>query len=248
MKRRGIAARGSAWVLLAICLAANVLFQRLNSPQWTDVGDLQTPPRFELVRAASLGESALAGYLADLFLQNFNVSLGRATPVAAMDRSVVIRWLDLSTGLDADSRYPYLLAARHFAETGTPEQRRCMLDWIYQRFQEQPNERWPWLVHALFAARHVLHDDTLAETYAAALRTRVTDPTAPSWVTTNGCAAARRSRRDRRGEGPPGRTHRCRSNSLPRRTQVPGVANCGSAASATQNVTQSTLRVRVFCR
>lgn len=181
MKRRGIAARGSAWALLAISLGANVLFQRLNSPQWSDV-DLQTPPRLELVRAASLGESALAGYLAGLFLQNFNVSLGRATPVAAMDRSVVIRWLDLSTGLDADSRYPYLLAARHFAETGTPEQRRCMLDWIYQRFQEQPNARWPWLVHALFAARHVLHDDTLAETYAAALRTRVTDPTAPTWV------------------------------------------------------------------
>ncbi len=125
---------------------------------------------------------ALAGYLADLFLQNFNVSLGRATPVAAMDRSTVIRWLDLSTDLDADSRYPMLLAARHFAESGTPEQRKSMLGWIYQRFQERPNERWPWQVHAVFAARHVLHDNALAETYAAALRTRVTDPAAPSWV------------------------------------------------------------------
>jgi hypothetical protein len=32
-------------------------------------------------------------------------------------------------------------------------------------------------------ARHVLHDNALAEYYAAALRTRVTDPNAPSWVT-----------------------------------------------------------------
>jgi hypothetical protein len=109
------AARGRAWLLLGTCLAANVLFQRLNPPAWTDVGDLDTPPRPNLTRAASLGENALAGYLADLFLQNFNVSLGRATPVAAMDRSTVIRWLDLSTDLDADSRYPMLLAARHFA-------------------------------------------------------------------------------------------------------------------------------------
>jgi hypothetical protein len=169
-------------MLLCACLAANVLFQRLNPPAWTDVGDLETPPRLELVRAASLGEDSFAGYLAALFLQNFNVSLGRATPVAAMDRSAVIRWLDLSTDLDRDSRYPFLLAARHFAETGTPEQRRYMLDWIYQRFQERPNERWPWLVHAVFAARHGLHDDALAKTYAAALRTRVTDPKAPSWV------------------------------------------------------------------
>jgi hypothetical protein len=99
-----------------------------------------------------------------------------------MDRGAVIGWLDLATDLDSDSRYPYLLAARHFAETGTPEQRRSMLDWIYRRFQERPNERWPWLVHAVFAARHGLHDNALAETYAAALRTRVTDPKAPSWV------------------------------------------------------------------
>jgi hypothetical protein len=182
MNRQRAAARGRAWLLLGTCLAANVLFQRLNPPAWTDVGDLDTPPRLALTRVASLGENALAGYLADLFLQNFNVSLGRATPVAAMDRSTVIRWLDLSTDLDADSRYPMLLAARHFAETGTPEQRRSMLGWIYQRFQERPNERWPWQVHAVFAARHVLHDNALAETYAAALRTRVTDPKAPSWV------------------------------------------------------------------
>jgi hypothetical protein len=182
MNRQRTAARGRAWLLLGTCLAANVLFQRLNPPAWTEVGDLDTPPRLALTRVASLGEKAFAGYLADLFLQNFNVSLGRATPVAAMDRSTVIRWLDLSTDLDADSRYPMLLAARHFAETGTPEQRRSMLGWIYQRFQERPNERWPWQVHAVFAARHVLHDNALAETYAAALRTRVTDPKAPSWV------------------------------------------------------------------
>jgi hypothetical protein len=169
-------------MLLGLCLAANVLYQRQSPPAWTDVGELDTPPQLELMRVASLSEDTFAGYLANLFLQNFNVSLGRATPVAAMDRGAVIRWLDLSTKLDADSRYPLLLASRHFAETGTPEQRRRMLDWIYQRFQERPNERWPWLVHAVFAARHVLHDEPLAESYAAALRTRVTDPKAPSWV------------------------------------------------------------------
>ena len=169
-------------MLLCLCLSANVLFQRLNAPAWTDVGDLDTPPGLPLTRVASLGEDTFAGYLLVLFLQNFNVSLGRATAVAAMDRGTVIRWLDLSTELDADSRYPLLLAARHFAESGTPEQRRRMLDWIYQRFQERPNERWPWLVHGVFAARHVLHDQRLAESYAAALRTRVTDPKAPSWV------------------------------------------------------------------
>ena len=74
------------------------------------------------------------------------------------------------------------MPARHYAETGTPAQRRMMLDWVYRRFEERPNQRWPWLAHAVFVARHVLHDNTLAEFYAAALRTQVTDPVVPSWV------------------------------------------------------------------
>jgi hypothetical protein len=37
-------------------------------------------------------------------------------------------------------------------------------------------------VHAVFVARHVLKDNVLAESYAAALRTQVTDPTVPPWV------------------------------------------------------------------
>jgi hypothetical protein len=57
-----------------------------------------------------------------------------------------------------------------------------MLDWVYGRFEERPNQRWPWLVHAVYVARHELNDLPLAERYAAALRTQVNDPKAPSWV------------------------------------------------------------------
>jgi hypothetical protein len=177
------ASRARIWLLLCACLAANVAFHRLNPPAWSDLGHLGAPPPAAAVRMASLSENTFAAYLVLLYLQDFNVPLGRVTPLADMERGTVIRWLDLATDLDPASRYPYLLAARHFAETGTPEQRKPLLDWIYRRFQERPNERWPWLVHAVFVARHVLHDNALAEYYAAALRTRVTDPNAPSWVT-----------------------------------------------------------------
>jgi hypothetical protein len=169
-------------MLLCVCLAANVLIQRQNPPAWTDVHELGAPPPAGLMRTAGLGENVLAGYFVLLFLQDFNVPSGRVTPLAALDRSAVIRWLDLASELDPDTGYPLLLATRHFAETGTPAQRRTMLDWVYRRFQERPDQRWPYLVHAVFVARHVLHDNSLARFYAAALRTQVNDPTAPSWV------------------------------------------------------------------
>ncbi|MEA3105830.1 MAG: hypothetical protein QOI88_435 [Gammaproteobacteria bacterium] len=177
-----IAAQLRAWLLLGACLAANVLFQRLNPPTWSDAYVLGNPPPTAAVRAATLGEPVFAGYLVMLYVQNLNVHLGLATPLAAIDRPVILRWLDLVTDLDPGSGYPLLLATGHFAETGSPEQRRLMLDWVYRRFEERPNQRWEWLVHAVYVARHVLNDNALAEYYAAALRTRVTDPKAPSWV------------------------------------------------------------------
>jgi hypothetical protein len=175
-------ARVRGWLLLGGCLAANVAFQRQNPPAWSDNQVLDNPPPAAAVRAAAWGENALAGYLVMLYLQNFDVHLGLWTPLADLDRTVLIRWLDLATALDPDSGYPYLLATRHYAETGTPEQRRMILDWVYHRFEERPNQRWEWLAHGVFVARHVLKDDGLAEQYAAALRTRVTDPAVPSWV------------------------------------------------------------------
>jgi hypothetical protein len=168
--------------LLGFCLLANVLYQHQYPPPRVDVVDLRQPPPAMVVRTAALGENAFAGYLVMMFLQNVDVPLGRATPLADLERPTVIRWLDLGLDLDPDTGYPLLLAARHYAETGTPEQRRAMLDWVYRRFEERPNQRWPWLAHAVFVARHVLNDNGLAEFYAAALRTRVSDPTVPSWV------------------------------------------------------------------
>jgi hypothetical protein len=178
---RGVA-RFRAWLLLCACLAANVLFQRLNPPSWSDAYLLGNPPPAAAVRVATLGEGVLASYLVMLYLQNLNVHLGLATPLADIDRPAIVRWLDLAIQLDPGSGYPLLLASRHFAETGSPGQRRLMLDWVYRRFEERPNQRWEWLVHAVYVARHVLNDNALAEYYAAALRTQVNDPKAPSWV------------------------------------------------------------------
>jgi hypothetical protein len=168
--------------MLCACLAANVAFQRAHAPAWVEDYILGAPPSAGEIRAAALGENVFAGYIVAVYLQNFNVHLGLATAVADIDRRALIRWLDLDTTLDPGTGYSLLLASRHFAETGTPVERRMMLDWVYRRFEEQPNQRWPWMAHAVFVARHVLHDNALALSYAAAMRTQVTDPKVPTWV------------------------------------------------------------------
>src|SRR5947207_2029328 len=111
---RTMASQVQAWLLLGLCLLANVVFQRQNPPARVDIADLGPPPPSALVRTAALGENAFAGYLVMMFLQNVDVPLGRATPLADLERPTVIRWLDLGLDLDPDTGYPLLLAARHY--------------------------------------------------------------------------------------------------------------------------------------
>src|SRR5258708_40274528 len=94
---RTTASRIQAWLLLGFCLLANVLYQRQNPPARLDIVDLGAPPPAMLVRTAALGENAFAGYLVLMFLQNVDVPLGRATPLANLEINSSIRWTALAT-------------------------------------------------------------------------------------------------------------------------------------------------------
>jgi hypothetical protein len=59
---------------------------------------------------------------------------------------------------------------------------RRMLDFVYRRYLEDPNRRWPWLAHATVLAKHELKDLPLARRYAVALQQHTTAPDAPLWV------------------------------------------------------------------
>ncbi|MCC6713604.1 MAG: hypothetical protein IT496_00070, partial [Gammaproteobacteria bacterium] len=64
-----------------------------------------------------------------------------------------------------------------------PARQRLMLEFVREEFLKDPNRRWPWMAHAVFVARHRLHDLPLALRYADALAAHVTDPGVPPWVT-----------------------------------------------------------------
>jgi hypothetical protein len=69
-----------------------------------------------------------------------------------------------------------------YAAASDSERTRAMLEFVYQRYAEDPGQRWPWLAHAALVARHKLHDDALADKYAKALRERAVRPGIPAWV------------------------------------------------------------------
>ena len=57
-----------------------------------------------------------------------------------------------------------------------------MLEFVHQRFMDDPNRRWPWLAHAAVLAKHRLADLPLALRYAQAIASHATGQDVPHWA------------------------------------------------------------------
>ena len=57
-----------------------------------------------------------------------------------------------------------------------------MLEFISEQFLQDPNRRWPSMVHAIYVAKHRLNDYPLALRLAHAVTQQVTVSDIPSWV------------------------------------------------------------------
>ncbi|HEY7237726.1 MAG TPA: hypothetical protein VH600_01040 [Burkholderiales bacterium] len=171
------------WIsaLLALTLGVQIA-GRLASPALRGSADLPPPPRSQALRLASFGEEPAAARIGMLYVQAFDYRGDNRIPYQKLDYGRLIGWLDAILALDPRSDYPLFSAARIYAENPDPARSRQMLEYVYLRFLEDPNRRWPWLAHAALLAKHRLHDLPLALRYAQAVERYTTDPNVPSWA------------------------------------------------------------------
>jgi hypothetical protein len=174
-------ARGTH-VLIVLSLALQVAVHWLGPKPQARAEDLARAPSESMLRAASQGEPVAAAKWLMLRLQAYDNQPGISIPFLSLDYGRVIAWLERILALDPQSQYPLLSASRLYGEVPDPVRQRQMLDFVFRKFLEDPNRRWPWLAHAVIIARHRLKDMPLARTYAEALRTRATGPDVPHWV------------------------------------------------------------------
>lgn len=175
--------RLAGFALLAALLLGQAMFAGRYPRAWQADLSPGEPPPARAATLASLGEPAAAAYAMLLYAQTFDSQAGASVQVARLDLDAVGHWLDRALDLNPDSAYPLLLASRVYAETARPEQARRLLALVERRFREAPARRWPWLAHAVYLARHVLHDTPLALSYARSLREHTNGADVPRWVT-----------------------------------------------------------------
>ena len=172
--RRGLA------VLLAALVAHGALawHHRPLQPGWPGV---PSPPRHALAPLLTLGDDQLFYRGAAFGLQNMGDGGGRATPLAHYDYGRLEVWLRLLDRLDPQADYAPTLAGYYFGQSPKPGDLRRIVAYLSAVGARDPARHWRWLAHAVYLARHRLHDVGLALAVARHLAA-LAGTEAPLWV------------------------------------------------------------------
>jgi hypothetical protein len=169
-------------VILLAALAIQLFWHSQQQPVVAKAEDLPRPMSARAYVISSFGEPVAAAKVMNLWLQAFDNQPGVSIPLHALDYDVVTDWLDTILELDPRGPYPMLVAARVYGSVSDEEKKREMMDYIFHKFNEDPNKHWRWLADAVITAKHELKDMQLALKYADALAEKATGENVPYWA------------------------------------------------------------------
>ncbi len=169
-------------VMLVAALAIQLFWHSQQEPIVAKAEDLPRPMSPRAYVMSSFGEPVAAAKILNLWLQAFDNQPGISIPLHSLDYDVVADWLDTILELDPRGHYPMLVAARVYGSVSVDEKQREMMDYIFYKFNEDPNKHWRWLAHAVITAKHELKDMQLALKYAHALAEKATGEGVPYWA------------------------------------------------------------------
>lgn len=169
-------------IFLVITFLSQLFFHAVSDRQLVKAEQLYSPPSPVYMQVLSFSDEIALSKITMLWLQAFDNQPGISIPFRQLDYSKVIQWLNLVLKLDPLGQYPLLMASRVYAEVADNARKKLMLEFVYNKFFEDPNRRWPSLAQAVFVAKYRLKDYQLAFKYADALASKVTAKNVPFWV------------------------------------------------------------------
>lgn len=169
-------------LVLALGLALQIGLHYRSAAPTARADALPFAPSTGSLRIISLGDDIALSKLLNLWLQMHDNQPGISIPFKALDYARVKSWLQASLDLDPRGHYPLLAAVRLYGQVSDPAKQQEMLEFTYDKFLEDPDNRWPWLAHAVVIARHRLKNFELALKYAKALADKASGPQVPHWA------------------------------------------------------------------
>ncbi len=169
-----------SFLLLALML--QLLWHSVQDPVVAKAEDLAPPLSTRTYVMSSLGEPIAVSKFLNLWLQAFDNQPGASISFHQLNYPLLTKWLDTILELDPRGHYPMLVAARVYGSIQDPKKQRIMTEYIFYKFNENPNKYWRWLAHAIITAKHEIKDNDLALKYAHALTEKATGKNVPYWA------------------------------------------------------------------
>jgi len=172
----------SIFLVLIIFMSMQICWHWNRPTPIAMASKLSDPPSKVVFDLVSFGEPVVLAKLLMLWLQAFDNQPGISIPFKDLDYARVIKWLQRILELDSKIQYPLLSASRLYGAVPDDAKKRKMMDFVYEKFLEMPNDRWMWLAHSVSMAKHKLNDLELALKYARAIRTHAIADHVPTWA------------------------------------------------------------------
>ena len=172
----------SVKIFLVLALVLQLLWHSMQDPMVAKAEDLARPLSTRTYVMSSLGEPIAASKFLNLWLQAFDNQPGASITFHQLNYPRLTEWLDTILELDPEGHYPMLVAARVYGSVQDKEKQRIMMDYVFYKFNENPNKYWRWLAHVVITAKHELKDNELALKYAHALAEKATGKNVPYWA------------------------------------------------------------------
>jgi hypothetical protein len=169
-------------ILLVVSLIVQLTWHSQQAVVAAKADDLQRPMSTRAYVMISMGEPIMMSKWLNLWLQSFDNQPGLSISFHELDYHRLTEWLDTIMDLDERGYYPMLVAARVYGSVTDPVRKRIMMDYIFYKFNEDPNKHWQWLAHAVITAKYGLKDLPLALKYSQALAEKATGKNVPYWA------------------------------------------------------------------
>jgi len=168
--------------LIVISVSAQLFWHHAQQNNQAIAKNLINPPSVSSLQLLSFGDPITLAKVLMLWLQAFDNQPGISIPFNDLDYNKVRRWLTSILLLDPRGQYPLKAAAQLYARVPNEAKQRQILDFIYQQYLLDPENRWPWLAHAAIVAKHRTKDLALALKYSQAIAAKTDSSKIPHWA------------------------------------------------------------------
>ncbi len=148
-------------IFLLFCII-NCLFWVPNHKKQSSWANVPPIPSMETSKLFTLGDGQFAYRIYTIMLQNIGSTGGRGVALKQYDYAKLKDWFFLADNLDNQSDAMPMLAAQYFGAVDDKEKLNEIYDYLAVVGARPTGEKWRWLAHAVFIARHVAKDNEKA--------------------------------------------------------------------------------------